>query len=87
MGISRSPQQFSGKRGGIAEQRIEVGGGVEDEAVAAKGGAESAQHVVALQQQHFQAAARQQVGAEQPADPAADEDRVVVRGVSRPKMV
>ena len=43
-------EQLSGECGGIAQQRIKVSSGVKDKAVAAEGGAESAEHVVALEQ-------------------------------------
>ena len=44
---------LAGQGGWIAEQRIEVGGSVKDEAFAPECGAEAAEHEVALEQQNF----------------------------------
>ena len=48
----------------IAEQRIEMRCRVEDETLAAEGGAEPAQHVVLFEQQHFHTGASQYIRAD-----------------------
>src|SRR5258708_570848 len=74
-------QQLSGESGRISQQRIEMRGGVEDKAAPAKRGAESAQHVVPLEQKNFQSGFGEDVAAEQPAYTRPDDYRVVVRRI------
>src|SRR5262249_26960999 len=53
-------------------------GGIEDKAAPPKCGAESAKHVVPLDQKNFQSRLGEDVPAEQPAYTRPDNDRVVV---------
>jgi hypothetical protein len=76
-------QQLAGQRLGVAEQRIEMGRGVEGVAAAPEGAAIAARHVVLLDQQHPRAVPRQQVAGDQSADPRTDHHHVV-GGVRRP---
>src|SRR5215510_7019854 len=65
----------------IPQQRIEMRGGVEDKTAPSKRGAESAEHIVPLEQKNFQSCFGEDVPAEQPAYPRPDDYRVVIRRI------
>src|SRR6185295_4190620 len=70
-------EQPAGERLLVAEQRIEMGRGVEGVAAAAEGAAIAADHVVLLDQQNLHSGARQEVARDQASHSGADQDRVV----------
>src|SRR5258708_1919877 len=74
-------EQLSCESRRISQQRIKMRGGIEDKAAPPKCGAESAEHVVPLEQKNFQSRFSEDVPAEQPAYTRPDYDRVVVRRV------
>src|SRR6185503_2753461 len=76
-------EQATGDRGRIAEQGVEVRGGVEGVAFAAERAAVTAGHVMLLDEQNSEPLANQEVRADQPADAGTDDDRVV-RGCGWP---
>ena len=57
---------------------------IEDETFAPEGGTEATEHEVPFQQEHLHAALRQQISAEQAADPRSDYDSVVTAGILAP---
>ena len=60
-------EELSCESGGIAEERIKVCRCVKDEAAAAEGGTEAAQHVVPFEEQYLQSGLCEEVGAEKAA--------------------
>ena len=78
---SQFHQQFSGECSRVAQQRIKMRGRVEDKTLSSKRRAEAAQHVMALQQEHFHAAFGQNIGTDEPADAGANDDGVIPRRV------
>src|SRR6266705_2849675 len=74
-------EQLPGESRGISQQRIKMRCGVEDKASPPERGAESAEHVMPLDQQDLESCLGQNISAEQAADARPDDYRVVGRGV------
>ena len=73
-------EAFAGNGGGVAEQRIKMGRGVETITGAAEGAAITTHHVVLLDQQDGGAQSGQLHGGKKPADARADHYHVVRGG-------
>src|SRR6266540_489231 len=70
-------KELSGESRRISQQRIEMRGGIKDKTAPAECGAESAQHVVPLEEQNLQSRLGENICAEQAAYARTDDDRVV----------
>src|SRR5215475_10406513 len=74
-------KELASKGGRVSQERVEMCSRVEQKTLAAKTGTKAAESIVFFHNQDAHAAAAQQIGAHQAADPGADHDGIVVSRV------